>query len=95
MNELTLENPEQGKYLQQYGEMLISLGRVTKGITILQRALAHSDILSQEYRKTLLDLALVYARLGLTEKSTFYMRLADMLEVPVVPSSLCFIEASC
>ncbi|MCI5123455.1 MAG: hypothetical protein D3925_03010, partial [Candidatus Electrothrix sp. AR5] len=94
MDELTDANPTRGKYFQQYGEMLISEGQDGDGIAILQHALDSSDMLSDEYRKTLLDFALVYARSGLTEKSAFYMRLADMLGVPIVPSSLCFIEAS-
>ncbi|MCI5141260.1 MAG: hypothetical protein D3909_05940 [Candidatus Electrothrix sp. ATG1] len=70
------------------------MNRVDEGMTILQQVLDDSDMMSKEYRKALLDLALVYARLGHTEKSAFYIRLAKQLGVSVVPSSLCFIEAS-
>ncbi|CAK8713929.1 Tetratricopeptide repeat-containing protein [Candidatus Electrothrix laxa] len=94
MNELTDADPTRGKYLQRYGEMLISENRVNEGITVLQSALSHSEMVSNEYSKSLLDFSLVYARSGFTKKSAFYMRLADILGVPVVPSSLCFIEAS-
>ncbi|MCI5164581.1 MAG: hypothetical protein D3903_00485 [Candidatus Electrothrix sp. GM3_4] len=94
MSGLTLSKPDQGKYLQLYGEMLVGMNRVEKGITILQQALTGSEMTSKTYRKTLLDFALVYARLGFMEKSSFYMLLADRLGLPIMPSSLYFIEAN-
>ena len=89
-----MARPEQGKYLQQYGEMLISMSKADEGITLLQQVLADSDMRSKEYRKSLLDFALVYARLGFAEKSIFYINFAHDLGVPAVPSLLCFVEAS-
>ncbi len=86
--------PEKGAYLQQHGEMLVGMNHVAEGMAVLRRVFAHSDMMSEEYRKTLLDFSLVYARLGSMQKSALYARMADMLDVPVVPSSLCFIEAS-
>ncbi|MCW5202179.1 tetratricopeptide repeat protein [Desulfobulbus sp. US4] len=94
MSGLTVAKPEQGKYLQQYGEMLIGMSRADEGITMLQQVLADSNIKSKEYRKSLLDFALVYARLGFAEKSFFYINFAHDLGVPTVPSLLCFVEAS-
>ncbi|MDU9048189.1 MAG: hypothetical protein Q3M30_05030 [Candidatus Electrothrix sp. Rat3] len=94
MSELTVARPEQGKYLQQYGEMLIGMNRGDEGMAMLQQVLDGSNMMSKEYRKSLLDFALVYARLGFAEKSAFYINFAHDLGVPTVPSLLCLIEAS-
>ncbi len=91
---LTQTKPDKGIYLQQHGEMLLSLNRVEEGIAILQRVFAHSDMQAEEYCKTLLNFALVYARIGFFEKSSFYRHLADSLGVPVVPASIYVIEIS-
>jgi tetratricopeptide (TPR) repeat protein len=94
MAELVEARSENGGYLQQHGEMLIALNRVEEGAAVLQRVFAHSDMKTEEYRKTLLNFALIYARMGFMDKSSFYIHLADMLGVPVVPRSLCVIEIS-
>ncbi|MCW5198151.1 tetratricopeptide repeat protein [Desulfobulbus sp. F4] len=91
---LAQAKPNKGVYLQQYGEMLIALNHVEEGAAVLQRVFAHSDMKTEEYRKTLLNCALVYARMRFIDKSSFYIHLADMLGVPVVPSSLYVIEIS-
>ncbi len=91
---LTQVKSEKGVYIQQYGEMLIALKRVKEGVAVLQQVFAHSDMKSEEYRKTLLNFALVYARMGVMDKSSLYMHLAEILGVPVVPGLLCFIETS-
>ncbi|MCI5160875.1 MAG: hypothetical protein D3917_02385 [Candidatus Electrothrix sp. AX5] len=94
VSELTVARPEQGKYLQQYGEMLIGMNRGDEGMAMLQQVLDGSNMMSKEYRKSLLDFALVYARLGFAEKSFFYINFAYDLGEPTVPSLLCLIEAS-
>lgn len=91
---LTQTKPDKGVYLQQHGEMLIALNRVEEGIAILKRVFAHSDMKNEEYRKTLLNFALIYAKMDLMDKSFFYIHLANTLGVPIVPSSLCVIEIS-
>ncbi|WPD21714.1 MAG: tetratricopeptide repeat protein [Candidatus Electrothrix scaldis] len=91
---LAQARPKKGVYLQQYGEMLIGMNRLAEGMIILRHVISEFPMTSTEYRKALLDFALIYARLDSMKKSSFYMRLADRLGVPVVPSSLCFIEAS-
>ncbi|WLE98228.1 MAG: tetratricopeptide repeat protein [Candidatus Electrothrix communis] len=94
MSGLTVARPGQMKYLQQYGEMLIGMNSVNEGMAMLQQVLDGSNIRSKEYRNSLLDFALVYARLGFAEKSFFYINFAHVLDVPTVPSLLCFVEAS-
>ena len=80
MSRLTVARPEQGKYLQQYGEMLIGMSKADEGITLLQQVLADSDMRSKEYRKSLLDFALVYARLGFA-KNLFFISTLPMISV--------------
>ncbi|XCN71768.1 MAG: tetratricopeptide repeat protein [Candidatus Electrothrix aestuarii] len=94
MEQLTLENPKQEKYLQQYGEMLIAMNRVDEGRTLLQQVVANSNMTSEPYKNSLIALALIYATSDFAEKSFFYINLAHDLGEPTVPSLLCLIEAS-
>ncbi|RWX49256.1 Tetratricopeptide repeat-containing protein [Candidatus Electrothrix marina] len=94
MDQLTRTNPKQTQYLQQYGEMLIGMNRGDEGIALLQHVLADSNMMSKTYRNSLIDFALIYARLGLPEKSFFYINFAHDLGAPTVSSLLCFIEIS-
>jgi tetratricopeptide (TPR) repeat protein len=91
---LTQAKPDKGVYLQQHGEMLIALNQAEEGAVVLQRVFAHSDMKAEEYCKTLLNFAIIYAMTGFTDKSSFYIHLADMIGVPLVPRSLHVIEIS-
>lgn len=91
---LILAKPNNGKFLQRYGELLIATGEPEKGIVSLQKALKELSPQSFEYKMTLLNFSLFYSHQNSMTKAVLYDRLAQRLNAPPIPTLLCIIETS-
>ena len=92
--QLTDAWPYNGTYQQFYGDLLMAADRTDEAIPFLQQTLKFSKMSSPEYQMAILDLSLLYARVGIPQKAKFYGRLAQQIQVPLVPAALCLLENS-
>lgn len=86
--DLVNDNPKDGRYIQVYAEMLILMDRHEEALAMLQKVLALPDVQSIEYHMALLDLSLVYTKMGMHEKADLYIRLAQAAGSPRVQTLL-------
>ena len=92
LTELIDSHENQAKLYLYHGEMLIVSGKLLPGIASLHKTLKNASQQSDEYLMALLDLSLAFGRLGSTQKSAFFTRLAQTLGSSPVPTALCFLE---
>jgi len=89
---LVQDNPGTGSYLQLLGDLLIRTGDNDRALTVLHMALVYSSSQSFEYQMALLDLSLIYGRLGSPLKANFFTTIAGRLGTPAIPTYLCILE---
>lgn len=94
MTGLIEKYPNDGRFQLLYGEMLIALDRMADGLPALGRALSSLNTKESEYSVALLNLSLVYGRLGNAGKSTFFLNSARHFDAPVPLTNLCLLESS-
>ena len=86
--------PGEGRFQLLYGEMLIALDRKEDGLVALGSAFSSLNKKEGEYPVALLDLSLVYGRLGNTEKASFFLNAAKHFDAPVPLTNICHLEYS-
>ncbi|MCW5205969.1 hypothetical protein VU08_03430 [Desulfobulbus sp. F5] len=92
MEILVNDNQDDDIYVQVYAEMLFLMDRHEEALTKLQKVLAFSDFQSLTYKMALLDLSLVYVKMGMYKKANFYIRLAQTIDSPRNQTMLCLLE---
>ena len=94
MSGLIKKFPNDGRFQLLYGEMLISLDKTEDGLAALGRAISSLNKKEGEYPVALLDLSLVYGKLGNAGKASWFLNAARHFDAPAPLTNLCLLEHS-